>query len=361
MISAYSGSEYSIVAIKDGVTLTVPRTLLNADYREILGLQTVLIDRRENVYNAFPDLRKIGGSLVGIYSTGAGHANSDGQMMARSDDGGHTWQTKRFFDNATLAYDPSLLDGLLAVGDIIVFKNFSVKKNVSGYSCASHGTVSNGSVKYALWGQPIRHGGILLRTGYGVNGTDTETALLQSVDGGLTWSFRSLIARVAGRKFSEAALIECADGSVLSVIREDGFNKSRFMVWTRSVDGGTIWSSPVQFDFRHINGTQPFLIRLSNNSLLLMAGDRVGASGLNSIGIDHTGQQITGISCWKSTDNGNTWTYRTMIDAMWSTDGGQPVAVQTEDGKIACLFYHAFNGLEEPAVECSIFDPDGIV
>lgn len=279
--------------------------------------------------------------IVGIYSSGAGHGNSDRQIMVRSDDNGETYIKRDFFVNATATYDATLLDGLLATGDKLVFKVFTIEKTSGGYSCTSVSSVVNGGVTYALWSQTIKIGTTLYRTGYSTSGGVTQSALFSSADGGVTWAFVSVICAEAGVNYSEAALVQCSGGSIFCIIRKDGFNSTRPLVWVRSSDFVT-WSAPVQFDPAFINGTQPVLLRLKNNKLLLMTGDRVGNSGLTSIGRNFSGQAITGIAAWISTDElGTAWTERYMLAPMWSTDGGQPAPVELADGRIVHLYYAA--------------------
>lgn len=362
-----SGDSIAVTATKDGTTtVVVPKALGNADYQEMLGITAVVVARAAGVYNAFPDLREMGASLVGIYSSGAGHGNSDRQIMVRSDDEGATWTAVTFFENATLVYDNSLLTGLMATGDKETFKVFTIEKTAGGYSNTSVSTVANGGVTYALWSPPVETGGVLYRTGYGTRGSDTETALFQSADGGVTWSFVSLIAATAGKLYSEAALCECANGDFIAVIREDGFSATRPLWFSRSVDSGATWSAPSQFATESINGVQPFLMTLSSGDVILLAGDRVGSTGLSNNGGLSTSHGITGISGWRSGDHGATWTSRSMLAAMWSTDGGQPAAVELGDGTVGFLCYLAPSPTDtdadvEPVIQWVRFEPENLI
>jgi hypothetical protein len=365
-VSPISADAYAVTASIDGRTAVVPRSLANADYVSMLQITGTLIASQQGVYNAFPDLRKIGTSLVGIYSSGAGHGNSDRQIMVRSDDSGATWTAGTFFEDAGAVFTNTLLDGLMSTGDKQVFKVFTVEKTSDGYSNTTVSTVANGGLTYALWSQPINVGGTLYRTGYAVNGSDTQTALFRSLDGGVTWAFLSLIAAVGGRLYSEAGLTRCANGDFIAVIRQDGFNSTRPLWFSRSTDSGATWSAPTQFPTSAINGTQPFLLTLSTGDVLLMAGDRVGSSGIGNAGLMSGAENFTGISAWRSSDHGATWTSRTMLAPMWSTDGGQPVAVEISSTSVGFLCYLAPGPTNndvgtEPQIWFFRFNPSSLV
>ena len=362
-----SGDKTSIIATKSGNSCVIPKALGNADYMDALGVSGKVIARQNSVYNAFPAMVKIGSSLIGIYSSGAGHGNSDRQIMVRSDDSGATWTSATFYENAGAVYNNTLLNGLMATGDKIGLKTWTIEKTVGGYNNTIVSTVANGGITYALWtNDMIDIGGVKYKTGYGTNAGFTQTALFKSTNGGVTWTFVSIMAAHAARNYSEAGLCRCTNGDLFAVVRQDGFSSTRPLWWIRSTDGGLTWTAPVQYDPGDINGVQPYLFTLANGDVILMAGDRVGFSGINGNGLTSTAEGITGISAWRSSDHGVTFTSRSMIAPMWSTDGGQPAPVQLANGNVGFLCYLApaptdgTNGVE-PEVWFLSFNPNSLV
>lgn len=354
-----------VYATIDGVVSTIPRAMANADYQRLLGWGMRKISLERGVYQAFPSaITSISGSLVAIYSSGEGHGNSDRQIWLRSDNNFVNWTTGTFVaDSAPNVYDNSFLDGLLTTGQTANFKGvYTVEKTGGGYSNTVQSTLTNGPDTYAIWSQkPIFVGGKWLTTAYRTSSSPTQTALVQSTDEMKTWTFSTLIAADAGKQFSEAAIAQCANGDLVALIRED--SGSRDVYTSRSTDSGATWSAPT---ITALKGTQPALLVLSDNSVIAMTGDRSGTSGLNPAGTLLDGNDITGISAWKSTDNGVTWGFKIMLAAMWSTDGGQPMPVELSTGDVGFLCYLAPGATTgsvgvEPGIYWVQFSPSGMV
>lgn len=88
---------------------------------------------------------------------------------------------------------------------------------------------------------------------------DSQVKLIQSTDGGLTWSAWRNINPATGRYFSRPSLVAAANGSVLYLAAYSG-TVSTFaqLVWSTSTDGGATWSpwaavSPSDQDQRHLS------------------------------------------------------------------------------------------------------------
>jgi len=333
-----SSTDTELQVTEDGITKTIPRSILSRDFNRFLGSSGTTIDLRRNVYNAFPNFQLIGASLIGIYSSGAGHANSDRQIMIRSDNQGVTFSSVTFFENSTGLFDTSLLTDIMSVGETAVFKVWTVERTSVGFDTFQTSFVTSGGVTYAMWSPPKDIGGTLFRTGFGLNGSFNESAYFSSPDGKV-WTFVSKMFADPARDFTETAFTLDSTGDLYAVARQNGFNATRPMWFNRSTDNGATWTAPTQFDPTVINGTQPDLLLLDGN-IYLMTGDRVGFTGLNFAGVPSQHSRITGISIWKSTDDAVTFTTRINTAPMFSTDGGQP-SMLVSSGLIMYLFYCA--------------------
>jgi hypothetical protein len=332
----------------------IPRDTRNGDFALAFGFRTKNI-AFSGKYLAFPFVVRLGASLVGIYSEGDAHAASDRQKMIRSDDGGVTWNSVTFYENATGIFDYSLLADLMNDGDKAVFKVWTVAKAGGVFSAVVNSTADYGGTAYDLWSAPRTFGAKLLRTGYATVGGNTQTALFESSDGGVTWTGKALMFAVAGKNFSEADLVNTAGNNWLAICREDtGANNPLF--YATSADNGVTWSAPAAYATASINGRQPNLVKLSDGSLILAAGDRSGSSGDGGSGDVVFGADTTGVALWRSTDNGATWSYRTRISSLYSTDGGQPFVNETTAGRIAVAYYARHKIDAEPGIACAMLN-----
>jgi hypothetical protein len=95
---------------------------------------TAQLDRKRIVaanshYKAFPASVKLGSSIVLLYSDGTAHGDSDRQYMARTDDDGRSYSEVVFVENsAPTVFDYSLISDLMADGDIVVLKVYTIVK-----------------------------------------------------------------------------------------------------------------------------------------------------------------------------------------------------------------------------------------
>ena len=261
-----------------------PRDPANPIFVDAFDFKTKIIDDTQpDRYLAFPFVVKVGASLVGIFSESDSHASGSSQYMIRSDDDGETWSKVQFFDNAApTVYNTTLLTSLLAVGDSVVLKVWTIK-NVAGtliVTVQSTGTL--GGNTYALWSKSIAGAGAnLWRTGYGTVAGKTQTALFQSADGGVTWAGVSVMFADAAKNFSEADVVYLDGTSWLSLVRED-LSSSIYnsVYYSTSVDDGVTWASAVLLDQAKVNGRQPNLIKTTDGNIVFSSGDRkTGSSG----------------------------------------------------------------------------------
>ncbi|MGA5760000.1 sialidase family protein [Nonomuraea bangladeshensis] len=104
-----------------------------------------------------------------------------------------------------------------------------------------------------------------------------QAEVYASADGGRTFERRGVIARPeeAGYAYTEAALAQVMDGSLLAVIRRDGGTYAT-LSQTRSTDGGRTWTPPAGLRFAGtdcvVRGVAPRLLLMPGGTLVLSAG-----------------------------------------------------------------------------------------
>ncbi|MFT3749772.1 MAG: sialidase family protein [Agriterribacter sp.] len=96
----------------------------------------------------------------------------------------------------------------------------------------------------------------------------TSNYLLTSIDKGLTWQYKSEVAKDSAISFNEASVYETPDGDIVGFLRTAGFNDNA--VIARSKDGGKTfkWES-MGFQGHPLNA-----LRLPDNRVLLTYGYR---------------------------------------------------------------------------------------
>ena len=319
-------------------------------FQQHVGLSTKRIAADASKYLAFPFVTKIGSSLIGIYSEGDTHASSDKQIMIRSDDLGVTWSSVTFYDVSTPGtFNTSLLSGLLGAGDSIVLKIWTIKNVAGTLTVYTNTSTANGGNTYAHWSRAeVGPSGNLWITGYDADvGGFGETVLLESTDGGVTWAYKSTIAPASdSRAYNECSIIATSGTTDwLAIIREASAGNLYKSV---STDSGATWSSPTLLTASEVNGTQPNLLKTSTGLIVLATGDRTGGTGYSYQGV--WGLDRTGISIFVSADSGTTWSYRTNVALMSSTDGGQPQVNEISSDRVNIVYYRAAGFFENAEV-----------
>ncbi|ENV08992.1 MULTISPECIES: sialidase family protein [Acinetobacter] len=334
-----------------------PRLPSNHVFVQAVNFRTKNIVRTGN-YSAFPFVEKLNGAIVGICSDGLAHAQSDRQVMFVSKDNGETYEVnENFFINDTLEYDFSLLESIMNDGDILVLKTFIIKKVAGVISATIKPFIYANSKAYAVWSRLKFKNGVWYRTGYyfdSVNGI-SETALFTSNDKE-NWFLKSIMFSSAGKIFTEADLVNTTGSTWIAYCREDSSGNSNPLYKSVSIDDGATWSAPVIQDALMMDGRQPNLTKISDGSIILATGDRSGSSGhAGSAGDIIWGANTTGVTIFRSTDGGVTWSYRTRIAPIFSTDGGQPFVVETTPARILCVYYARRRTKDKPIVaSCSL-------
>lgn len=349
---------FEILATDDNGDKNIfPRDVRHPEFAKAYSFRTKQINNEPDEYCAFPDFRRLGSAIVGIFSSGPAHADSEKQVMARSDDEGLTWSLVDFYINSTGVYNFSLLTDLLAPGETATFKTFTVKNTAGVFAATVVSTVSYGDKTYALWSRVISGpSGKLWRTGYAVDGGDATTALLESSDGGLTWAGKAVMFTGTGKYYAEADLVNTS-GSTWVAVCPDRNSSTEVLYTSISTDDGATWGAATAIDAAYIHGNQANLIKITNGSLVLCTGDRTGTSGYaGSAGDQVFGLDTTGISMSVSTDGGATWGYKTRLSPVYSSDGGQPMAIETTTANtVLVVFYTRKTTKKTPIVSsCTI-------
>lgn len=335
------------------------RDIRNHVFVQAFNFRTKNIVLTDN-YAAFPYVEKFNGAIIGICSDGPAHAQSARQVMFVSKDNGETYEINlNFFINDTLQYDFSLLENIMNNGDILILKTHTIKKVAGVISATRLSYISHGGRNYAIWSRPQLKGGVWYRTGYFYDLPNVigETALFTSTDKE-NWTFKSIMFSGVGKLFGEADLVNTTGTTWIAYCREDSTGSSTNPLYKSiSTDDGATWSAPVLQDILLMDGRQPNLTKLSDGSIILATGDRSGSSGhAGSAGDSIWGSNTTGITVFRTTDGGNTWSFRTRIAPMYSTDGGQPFVVETTPGRIMCAFYVRRRTKDRPIVSSSMLD-----
>ncbi len=348
-LTILDSNERVITVSDNGTRRFVPRDLSNPDYR---GLKDFYQDvkRTGDLYLAFPSVQIINGWVVVMFSEGEGHASSSRQLLARKEVADLAvdteWEIGTFYEESTEVYTFTLLDDIMVDGDTFTFKHWTVRRIAGVVSQVGSPTFTvSGEVDtdlngdYAVWNGPPRlFGGVWYRTAYKTSGgTYWNVALFESTDR-VTWTVTGFIAKnvFAALRFNETDIYERTDGVFVAVIREDEGDGNATYTST-SLDLVT-WTTPLPSST--FSGRQPNCMTSSNGDILVFLGDRTGGTGRMGDGTETEFDNPTGISVQRSTDGGNTWTL-SQIDTIYSTDGGQPMAVEVSTDLIAILYYGA--------------------
>lgn len=142
---------------------------------------------------------------------------------------------------------------------------------------------------------------------------DHRAALMQSTDGGRTWTYRSNIAYTAGIGYSECTIVRCVDDSLLTVIRTEG----QSLRYRRSTNNGQSWlANAVALPGLPANkGVDPYLYLMPDGILVLTYGNDT------STGTNYSRDCYFALS---TDGNGTNWTNctRTFLSSTSKTDLG---------------------------------------
>lgn len=144
--------------------------------------------------------------------------------------------------------------------------------------------------------------------------------LVESADGGATWSAPRLLAELPGSEFEEPAIHRCPSGKLVMILRDNGRRELHRIV---SHDDGRSWSSPSPIGLK---GYPAHLLQLHDGRLLMTYGWRYPDYGIRAV--------------W-SDDEAETWseTIVSIRDGMGSPNLGYPATVQLPDGELLTIYY----------------------
>jgi BNR repeat-like domain/Domain of unknown function (DUF2341)/Putative peptidoglycan binding domain len=290
-------------------------------------------------YNAWPTAEKLqNGNIIVAFNSDTTHLSYDGSIkLLTSTDNGATWAT-----STAVSSSPGIRFGLggmiqLSNGTIILSLAetsvdnpngaiYTTKSNDNGQTWSAPVQISN--TFFTSWiypyGKPIQlSGGTLLMPVYGQNtGQSTSrSALLQSTDGGSTWTLKGTVAYDGLNNFSETSVVALNSNNLLALVRDDTNNHTYRVT---SSDGGSTWGSPTL----SFTGVSPDVKMLSDGRILACVANRTSSLG---------------VQCYLSTDNGLNWGFsKTIIDqtGKTSTDFGYPSSVQLANGNILTFYYY---------------------
>jgi len=321
----------------------------------------VLIYRKEGVYACFPSLVNYGtGKLVTSFGTRVRRSHIDatgGGARMMSEDGGLTWQPcdasppnplylaadgsyvrayARGWQEAPAEKRAELEARGLEVRD--------VREGIVAYCEGAFGARSTDGGKtwettpietpklallmcYNVSAELKTSKGVRLVAVYGrkTPGSKRTAWVLRSADDGRSWQFLLLADPNERYGFSETALCEAPDGTIVAMLRTEP-DESGYLHVSRSTDGGLSWSVPEKTG---IWGHPANLLTLPDGRVLCTYGYRRGAMGIRAC---------------LSTDNGRTWdTDHTIIlrsDGVGSgSDLGYPITTLLPEGRLFTIYY----------------------
>ncbi len=171
-------------------------------------------------------------------------------------------------------------------------------------------------------GQAVLRDGEILMPSYSEVGGTYSAHLFASRDGGSSFEYRSLMAKLEGRHIYEPSLTVTRDGELIAWLRTD--DPQDRMASARSTDGGHSWE-PCQL--HETVGHPAHGLRLSSGEILLTYGYRHQGFGVRAKLLDASGRNIDSSEEFVLRDDGP------------GTDLGYPWAVQLDDGRILVVYY----------------------
>ena len=350
-------------------------------------MEHTIVYKDAGAYSCFPDIlllrngellvtfRRAGGFSLGALRRGKyDHVDKGARIaMARSSDGGRSWQLARVFepfDPECGEQDPSIaeLDGALAINFFRWRVVPAEEKGRLGYPARQQYDGSWSDVEgpwlirsfdggetwerepVAVDSAPLKRAGtsdavLQLPDGtclMGIYGADYGSSVcrayaVRSHDGGERWGEPSLIACDSeGRlSFEEPALVRAADGSLLAILRCGEPGKYEYLYQARSFDQGRSW---VNLGVTPMWGHPAHLLLLADGRLLCSYGYR---------------RPPYGVRACVSEDHGATWQIEQEIvlrDDGASRDLGYPSSTQLADGTLVTVYYiHGHDGIRHIA------------
>lgn len=307
-------------------------------------------------------------------NSGGGHAIDASKpqvpVLARSFDGGETWQ----LEQPQLPMNRLVSEALLKEPINFAHPDFAMRCFGSSYIISyDRGRRWQGRYSFSFLKRPTKH--LTSRTDYLVSGSNTCTVFLsaeekgvqvdeysdrafcaRTTDGGLSWHFLGwMTGEPIGVRSVMSATVRVTDTHLVSALRrriDRGLGGERPPVtenWIdayESRDNGAAWrflSKVGDTDRGKHNGNPPAMVRLRDGRLVVAYGYR---------GIPY------GIRAHISSDNGATW--RKVIylrDDGGTWDLGYCRMLQRPDGKLVTIYYYNTPNRFEQHIAATIWEP----
>lgn len=303
------------------------------------------------------------------YSVNSGHTydvSTSRNMLARSLDGGETWNTEDAYEQGITgkAMDHQIGDSAVKPKELenpIDFQNpnfallFQRETNRSGPTHFYY-TYDRGK----SWSGPyifpdLDPAGITNRTDYIVDGKNEllsmlsighgRTALAKTKDGGLNWELRSYV----GPDFSRSeeisdrndyslmpSTVRLSDSKILTTIRHrEGDDGKVWITSYLSEDNGLTWTKLGDPVIKHVN-SPPALVKLPDGRLVLIYIERK-----RNWEVDSTESNSSVLAAKISNDEGQTWSEEIVLreNDGANSDVGYPKAVVNANGEIVIAYY----------------------
>lgn len=324
--------------------------MTSLDLRKLSSSSEVYLCRDEGYFPVL--INPHGEEVLAVVRAGAGHVGITGRLDAvRSLDGGRTWGAPAVIvDSKVDDRNPAL--GQAPDGTVVLAYHAQASYDKDGKWAGhlkraqmrvarSHdGGVTwedprplnyTAMEKHSAYGRIVAlPDGALLLPIYGGGIGETEKTrdhayILRSRDNGQTWDDPSLLA--AG--YNETALLLLPDGNLLAAMRSD--DRGGLLALYRSADGGRTWSEPESVTEGREHPAD--LTLLSNGWVLMVFGVR---------------HEPFGVQAMVSKDNGRTWSPRlTICDDLGENDLGYPSTVRMGD-RLVTACYSAPRRWNEP-------------
>ena len=324
-----------------------------------MAIQKFTVSRDENIYEAWPDLIKTeSGKLICAFTECNHHndRNNSRIVVTESLDRGRTWskkraisetsQSDRHFNNCRLS---RLLDGRLA----LICDRPGKDEDGDGSEIYIWYADSEG----VCWSKPVvlpfcgivpdrlnqlKSGRLLICAHYASQESGRlEEYLWYSDDGGKTWSDRVTVASDERYNLCEACILECEDGTLVALLRENSF-LGYDMFKAISHDGGESWdgvyNTPISGVHRPTAGfLQDGRVMITHRFITsyFKVPDSVSGGMHNTFLSLLKGEELC------RTERQGTY-YRTMpldYDRNEKPDGGYTGWVQFDDGEIYVVNY----------------------
>lgn len=354
---------------KDKNNKTINQTYTTNITDVALNAPAVLINPTENEYQdgkrqwqGIPSIAKDNASgrlWATWYSGGSGEGNSNWSILYTSDDDGETWSGPKVVVNpehpCVRSYDPNLwvdpngrlwffwnqsytyFDGRCGVWAMYTDNPSAENPTWSEPTRIANGIAMNDPVVLAdgSWLLPTsiwRPDRLILETSpiiretsddwyyinknYKLMGDEVNANVYISKNNGASWSYHGSVKGYEGKaEFDEHMIAQRSDGSLIMAIRTaSGLQESY------SIDGGITWTDAVHTGVTNVS-SRFYLAKLKSGNLLLVYNNPPN----NGSGRSHMTAAI-------STDDGNTWSYKLVINELSGTS--YPDAFEDEDGNI---------------------------